>query len=55
MTLDELRAFCADRLAGYKAPRSMELIDALPLSAAGKVLKRELGRPHRAGHERMIH
>jgi acyl-CoA synthetase (AMP-forming)/AMP-acid ligase II len=55
VTLDELRAFCADRLAGYKAPRSMELIDALPLSAAGKVLKRQLRRPHWAGHERMIH
>ena len=55
MTLDELRAFCADRLAGYKAPRSMELIDALPLSAAGKVLKPQLRRPHWAGHERMIH
>ena len=55
VTRDELRAFCAERLAGYKAPRSMELIDALPLSAAGKVLKRQLRRPHWAGHERMIH
>ena len=45
LTLDELRAFCADRIARYKAPRSIEIVDALPLSAAGKVLKRELRKP----------
>jgi len=55
VTLDDLRAFCADRIAGYKAPRSMEVIDALPLSAAGKVLKRELRRPYWAGQERAVH
>jgi acyl-CoA synthetase (AMP-forming)/AMP-acid ligase II len=46
VSLNDLRAFCADRIAGYKAPRSMEIVDALPLSAIGKVLKRELRRPH---------
>ncbi|MBB3086639.1 long-chain-fatty-acid--CoA ligase [Geodermatophilus sabuli] len=55
VTLDELRAACAGRIAGYKAPRSMELVDALPLSAAGKVLKRELRRPYWEGHERAVH
>jgi len=30
------------RLAGYKVPRSFEFVEALPMSAAGKVLKREL-------------
>ena len=30
------------RLAGYKCPRSIEFLDALPLSAAGKVLKTAL-------------
>jgi acyl-CoA synthetase (AMP-forming)/AMP-acid ligase II len=42
VTLDELAAFCKERIAGYKIPRSVELVEALPLSAAGKVLKREL-------------
>ncbi len=46
LTLEQLRAFCVDRIAGYKAPRSMELTGSLPLSAAGKVLKRELREPH---------
>jgi acyl-CoA synthetase (AMP-forming)/AMP-acid ligase II len=47
VTLDDLAAFCAQRIARYKIPRSLELAEALPLSAAGKVLKRELRRPHR--------
>ena len=55
VTLEELREFCAARIAGYKHPRSMELVDGLPLSAAGKVLKRELRRPHWNGQERAVH
>ncbi len=55
VTLDELRAFWAERLAGYEAPRSMELAAALWLSAAGKVLTGQVRRPHRVGHERVIH
>lgn len=39
---DELVAWCRQRLAGYKCPRSIEFLDALPLSAAGKVLKTAL-------------
>ncbi|NEM05440.1 long-chain-fatty-acid--CoA ligase [Geodermatophilus normandii] len=55
VTLEQLHDFCADRLAGYKVPRSMETVDALPLSAAGKVLKRELREPYWAGQERSVH
>jgi long-chain acyl-CoA synthetase len=39
---DDLVAWCRGRLAGYKCPRSMAFVDALPLSAAGKVLKTQL-------------
>jgi acyl-CoA synthetase (AMP-forming)/AMP-acid ligase II len=42
VTLEQLREHTRARIAGYKAPRSIELIDALPVSGAGKVLKREL-------------
>ena len=46
---DELRAWCRERLAGYKCPRSIAFVDALPLSAAGKVLKNAAARAaHRA-------
>jgi acyl-CoA synthetase (AMP-forming)/AMP-acid ligase II len=32
-------AWCRDEMANYKAPRSVEVVDALPLNASGKVLK----------------
>jgi len=38
----ELLQFMTDRLAKYKVPKSVSLMDALPISAAGKILKREL-------------
>jgi long-chain acyl-CoA synthetase len=40
---DELIAFCRERLAGYKYPRRITLLAALPRSATGKVLKAKLG------------
>jgi len=42
VTAEELRNHTKGFLAGYKCPRSVDFVDALPLSAAGKVLKREL-------------
>jgi len=41
-TAEELIAFCKKRLAGYKSPKSVEFVDALPKNASGKILKREL-------------
>ncbi|MGC5077159.1 long-chain-fatty-acid--CoA ligase [Agrococcus sp. DT81.2] len=41
-TEDELRAFVRERIAGYKAPRRIRIVDALPLSPVGKVLRREV-------------
>ncbi|MDB5715829.1 MAG: long-chain-fatty-acid--CoA ligase [Sphingomonadales bacterium] len=41
-TPDALIAHCRVTLAGYKIPRSFAFVDALPLSAAGKVLKNVL-------------
>ncbi len=42
MTLEELRAFAGERLARYKLPTRLELLDALPRTPSGKVLKFEL-------------
>ncbi len=42
---DELRAFCRARLAGYKVPRSIRFVSALPRNASGKLLRRTLGEP----------
>ena len=41
---EEIIAFCRDRLAGYKCPKTIEFVTVLPRNAAGKVLKRELRR-----------
>jgi acyl-CoA synthetase (AMP-forming)/AMP-acid ligase II len=38
----ELPAFAKDRLANFKVPRRVEVVDVLPTNASGKVLKREL-------------
>lgn len=42
VTEKELISFCRDRLAKYKAPKTVEFIDSLPKNPAGKILKREL-------------
>ncbi|MBV9318772.1 MAG: fatty acid--CoA ligase family protein [Mycobacterium sp.] len=39
---DEVIAWCRDRMAGFKVPRFVEFIDALPLNATGKVMKDRL-------------
>jgi long-chain acyl-CoA synthetase len=39
---DELIAFCRERMAAYKYPRVVELVDELPRTASGKVLRRVL-------------
>jgi long-chain acyl-CoA synthetase len=39
LTEDELQAWCRERIAGYKCPKSFEFRNALPLSAIGKVRK----------------
>jgi long-chain acyl-CoA synthetase len=39
---EQLRSFVHDRLAPYKAPRVVELVDELPVSHQGKVLRRAL-------------
>jgi long-chain acyl-CoA synthetase len=39
---DELNAFCRERLAPYKVPRLFRLVESMPKTASGKVLRREL-------------
>ena len=41
----ELRAFCRERLAGYKVPRQVHVRNELPHGPTGKVLKRALREP----------
>ena len=42
VTEDELVAWGKEQMAGYKYPRIVEFVDSLPMTATGKILKREL-------------
>jgi len=49
-----LIAHAHQRLAGYKAPKSVRFVESIPLSAVGKPLRRALREPFWAGKERAI-
>jgi long-chain acyl-CoA synthetase len=42
--LQIIKDFCKDKLAGYKIPRELHILNTLPRSPVGKVLKYKLGR-----------
>jgi len=52
--VDSMVEFCRSKLAGYKIPRRLELIDALPRNPSGKILKTVLREPYWEGVERRI-
>ena len=41
---EDLIAWCKERMAGYKYPRLIDIVESLPMTATGKILKRELKR-----------
>jgi len=42
LTIEDLDTHCREHIAGYKVPRSLSIVDTLPVSGVGKILKREL-------------
>jgi fatty-acyl-CoA synthase len=46
ITFEEIQEFCADKLAKYKIPKSIVILDELPRNPAGKILKRILREQH---------
>jgi long-chain acyl-CoA synthetase len=52
--LDEVIELCRSRLAGFKCPTSVDIVESLPRNASGKVLKTQLRAPYWAGHDRRI-
>jgi acyl-CoA synthetase (AMP-forming)/AMP-acid ligase II len=50
----ELIAFARERLAGYKAPTSIDVVEALPRNPSGKVLKRDLRKPYWGDSARQV-
>jgi acyl-CoA synthetase (AMP-forming)/AMP-acid ligase II len=45
-TPDEIITHCRGRIGGYKIPRRIAFVEALPRSAVGKVLKHDLRRTY---------
>ncbi len=50
----EVIAWTRERLAAYKCPKSVDVVEALPRNPSGKILKRDLRAPHWAGRDRTI-
>jgi acyl-CoA synthetase (AMP-forming)/AMP-acid ligase II len=51
---DDIIAFARTRIAHFKAPKSVDFVDALPRNASGKILHRQLREPYWAGAARRV-
>ncbi|HEY1836696.1 MAG TPA: fatty acid--CoA ligase [Rhizomicrobium sp.] len=51
---NSIAEFTRTRIAGYKLPKSIDFVEALPRNATGKVLKRELRKKYWEGRERQV-
>ena len=54
VTEQEIISFARERLAGFKTPKSVGWVDALPRNPSGKILKKVLREPYWAGHTRRV-
>ncbi|HEY1707865.1 MAG TPA: long-chain-fatty-acid--CoA ligase [Rhizomicrobium sp.] len=50
----EIIAYARERIAGYKLPKTVDFIAALPRNPSGKILRRELREPYWAGQTRRV-
>ncbi len=51
---DDVIAFTRERLAGFKVPKTVDLISEMPRNASGKILRRELRAPYWQGRDRQV-
>lgn len=51
---DSIIAWARERIAGFKAPRSVDVIAALPRNASGKILRKDLRAPYWEGRDRQV-
>lgn len=56
MDLDEadVIAYTRERIAAFKAPKSVDMIPEMPRNASGKILRRQLRAPYWEGHKRQV-
>jgi acyl-CoA synthetase (AMP-forming)/AMP-acid ligase II len=55
ISVEELIEFARSRIGGFKVPRSIDFVEALPRNPSGKILKRELRKPYWADQDRQVH
>src|SRR6185312_11630728 len=48
----DLIAWARERLAAYKCPKTVDVMDELPRNPTGKILKKDLRKPHWEGRDR---
>jgi long-chain acyl-CoA synthetase len=51
---DAVISYAKERIAGFKCPKSVDFIDALPRNPSGKILRRELRAPYWEGMDRQV-
>jgi long-chain acyl-CoA synthetase len=54
LSAGELITWARERIAGYKLPKSVDFVDALPRNPTGKILKRELRKPYWGDKQRQV-
>lgn len=51
---EEIIAWARERIAGYKAPKSVEFVEALPRNPSGKILRKDLREPYWKDQSRRV-
>jgi acyl-CoA synthetase (AMP-forming)/AMP-acid ligase II len=51
---DDIITWARSRIAAFKAPKSVDVIDVMPRNASGKILRRQLRAPYWEGQERQV-
>ena len=51
---EDIITFTRERLAGFKVPKTVDVIPEMPRNASGKILRRELRAPYWEGRDRQV-
>ncbi len=51
---DDVIKWARSHIAGFKVPKSVDIMDALPRNASGKILRKDLRAPYWVGYDRQV-
>jgi len=51
---EQVLAWCRERLASFKCPKTLDVVAELPRNPTGKILKKDLRKPYWAGRDRQV-